>query len=52
MEGVLRLDVPVNLGYDQIHAGGAGIDPVDVASVVQGQVKRQREHSCGVCTAA
>lgn len=37
VEGVLRLDVPmVNLGYDQIHAGGAGIDPGDVASIVQG----------------
>lgn len=40
MEGVLRLDVPaVNLGYDRIHAGGAGINPGDVASIVQGQEK-------------
>lgn len=35
---MLRLCVPtVNLGYDQIHAGGAGIDPVEGASVLQGQ---------------
>lgn len=38
VEGVLPLDVPVvNLGYDQIHAGGAGIDPGDVASIAQGR---------------
>ncbi|CAM9591141.1 unnamed protein product, partial [Pylaiella littoralis] len=43
VEGVLRLDVPVNLGYDQIHAGGAGIDPVDVASVVQEEEGPPRE---------
>eukprot|EP00903_Cladosiphon_okamuranus_P014903 g13800.t1 len=36
VEGVLRLDVPaVNLGYDQIHAGGVGIDPGDATSAVQ-----------------
>ncbi|CAM9501087.1 unnamed protein product [Ectocarpus fasciculatus] len=36
VEGMLRLCVPtVNLGYDQIHAGGAGIDPVEGASVLQ-----------------
>lgn len=35
---MLRLCVPtVNLGYDQIHAGGAGIDPVEGASIMQGQ---------------
>lgn len=40
VEGVLRLDVPaVNLGYDQIHAGGAGIDPGNVASSLQGPEK-------------
>lgn len=41
VEGVFRLEVPVvNLGYDQIHAGGAGIDPGDVASTVQGPEKQ------------
>ncbi|CAM9133752.1 unnamed protein product [Ectocarpus sp. 12 AP-2014] len=36
VEGMLRLCVPtVNLGYDQIHAGGAGIDPVEGASIMQ-----------------
>lgn len=37
VEGVLRLDVPpVNLGYDQIHAGGAGIDTTEGAFSTQG----------------
>lgn len=38
VEGLLRLDVPtVNLGYDQIHAGGAGIDQGEGTSIAQGQ---------------
>lgn len=54
VEGVLRLDVPaVNLGYDQIHAGGAGIDPGDVASVAQGRSEwrcRLARFACGLET--
>lgn len=39
VEGVLRLAVPsVNLGYDQVHAGSAGNDPVDMASNQRGEV--------------
>ncbi len=50
VEGVLRLDVPaVNLGYDQIHAGGAGIDPGDVASVAQGRSRMLRRLARFVC---
>lgn len=38
VEGVLRLDVPtVNLGYDQIQSGGAGIDPTEEGSVTEGE---------------
>ncbi|CAM9781135.1 unnamed protein product, partial [Laminaria digitata] len=38
VEGMLRLDIPpVNLGYDQILAGGAGIDPGEGTAIAGGE---------------
>ncbi|CAM9149740.1 unnamed protein product, partial [Hapterophycus canaliculatus] len=49
VEGLLRLDVPaVNLGYDQIHAGGAGIDEGEVASIVQEESPLEEGEAAGV----
>lgn len=38
VEGMLRLDIPpVNLGYDQVLAGGGGIDPGDATAIAGGE---------------
>lgn len=51
VEGMLRLCVPtVNLGYDQIHAGGAGIDPVEGPSIMQGQTITAVKMRVAACT--
>lgn len=42
VEGVLRLEVPpVNLGYEQVHAGAAVGDSGEVASTAGGEANRQ-----------
>lgn len=47
VEGMLRLHVPpVNLGYDQVHAGGAGVDAGNVESTVGGEDGVRANHDC------